>query len=328
MFWNKKKHQTNIVWRDKTGKLACPGDSCPKECDDSCPIWLNSCGLIAIQMEDLQGAIRAFNKAFDLAPDFVDALNNLGTAYGMNNQHKEAYESFKKALSLNAKYANALTGLIVSEKNLGMYDDALRHCDMFEQMGADVTQLRKAIQIAKGDVNAELTPSYMDITATLLAEGRQAGYIKSDDFAHIPEILVQAEDVCSDIIVTITNYGEENPADVSNPSSLVLLWSAFAGMGAVYHWHTDWDNLSKTSIFEALTKERGLFAMDEYVYDAIGIGFGSLEERRLTCFLQELIWCCMAVMGNSSTTVDSFMSCAKAMFCFGMTFEMNRLGMF
>lgn len=43
------------------------------------------------QRGDLQGAIIALKAAIAIAPDFQDAFNNLGAAYGTNNQHKEAY---------------------------------------------------------------------------------------------------------------------------------------------------------------------------------------------------------------------------------------------
>lgn len=100
-----------------------------------------------------------------------------------------------------------------------------------------------------------------------------------------------------------------------------------AGMGAVYHWHIAWNELSSKGIYETLTQERGLFAMDEYVIDAIGVGFGSDEERTLTKFMWEQVGQCMIMMADGETSMESFMACAKAMYLFGMTFEMNRLGM-
>lgn len=147
MFWNKKK-ASSVVWRDKSGKVACPGDACPVDCDKSCPIWLNTMGFKMLQIGQMEGAIRAFNDALALAPDFVDVQNNIGTAYGMNNQHQEAYAAFKKALEMKPNYAKALSGLIVSSKNLGLFDEAIKYCDQLDALGYDVSDLRNGIDEA------------------------------------------------------------------------------------------------------------------------------------------------------------------------------------
>ena len=78
-----------------------------------------------IKAKAFEKAIEAFLDAISLAPDFLDAQNNLGTAYGMNNQHQKAYEAFKKAYEMKKDYPNALHGLIVAETNLGMKEAAL-----------------------------------------------------------------------------------------------------------------------------------------------------------------------------------------------------------
>jgi hypothetical protein len=100
-------------------------------------------------------------------------------------------------------------------------------------------------------------------------------------------------------------------------------------MGAVYHWHVDWDGLSSAGFYETLTAERGIFEMDEYVLDTIGIGNGSEEANELLQFLRQLSYQCFDYLTETNTpaSMDAFVSCAKAMFLFGMVFEMNRLGM-
>ena len=301
------------------GSITCRGKSCP--------IWLNTMGLKMLQIGQPEGAIRAFNDALALAPDFIDVQNNIGTAYGMNDQHEKAYAAFKKAFEMKPGYLKALNGLIVSEKHLGMYEEALQHCDQMERLGGNADQLRQSIREAMNGDDPKQPINYLDVTIALLDSGRKAGYIQSKDFAHIPEIMVRAEEVCTKIIVGINEYAEENPGEVSNPSSVMLVWAAYAGMGAVYHWHIAWNELSSKGIYETLTQERGLFAMDEYVIDAIGVGFGSDEERTLTKFMWEQVGQCMIMMADGETSMESFMACAKAMYLFGMTFEMNRLGM-
>ena len=41
--FSKKKNKSNTpVWRNVNGQIVCPGDACAKECDDTCPIYLNT----------------------------------------------------------------------------------------------------------------------------------------------------------------------------------------------------------------------------------------------------------------------------------------------
>ena len=136
-------------WRDIYGDIICPGDDCPWDCDDRCPVWLNTKGVNFIQMKECDIAIQRFKKAVSIAPDFAEAYNNLGTAYGMTNQHREAYNAFSEALKLQKEYPKALWDLIVSEKNLGMFEEALKHCDEYDAFpGCDSRLLREAIDNA------------------------------------------------------------------------------------------------------------------------------------------------------------------------------------
>ena len=205
------------------GSITCRGKSCP--------IWLNTMGLKMLQIGQPEGAIRAFNDALALAPDFIDVQNNIGTAYGMNDQHEKAYAAFKKAFEMKPGYLKALNGLIVSEKHLGMYEEALQHCDQMERLGGNADQLRQSIREAMNGDDPKQPINYLDVTIALLDSGRKAGYIQSKDFAHIPEIMVRAEEVCTKNIVGINEYAEENPGEVSNPSSVMLVWAAYGWYG-------------------------------------------------------------------------------------------------
>lgn len=328
MFWNKKKDSSRVVWRNKNNSIYCPGDLCTSECDAKCPIWLNTKGLQLIGVGQLDEAIKMFNDALVLAPDFVDAYNNIGSAYGMKGCHKEAYRAFEKALVINPKYLKAFSGLIVSEKNLGMYEEALQHCDDFERLGGDAENLRLNIYEAISVDHKDTVINYLDLVSMLLKNGREAGYIVSKDFAHIPEIMVSAEDVCKKICVAIGDHYKESNSELLNVSSVIFAWAAYAGIGAVYHWHNDWNELSSSGVYETLIRERGIFAMDEYVMDTVGIKFGSDEERALTGFIRIQADYCITTMIKDNVSANSLIACAKAMYLFGMVFEMNRLGMF
>lgn len=316
----------NVVWRDKAGKITCPGDLCPKDCDDTCPIWLNTCGVEMLMRSQPELAIDDLKKAVALAPDFPDAYNNLGSAYGMNNQHKEAFDAFAKALELKPGYPQAMRGLIAAEKNLGMYTEALDLCDVYENItGTNMQSLRDEIRRQR-DQNATSNTSWVQLVLPLMKDGRERGYIQSEGFPNIPEIMIQAEPTCAKIMESMQEECEKDPT--YDFAKLTFGWAAFAGMGAVYHWNLDWPALSANGIFETLTKERGFFEMDEYVLGCIGMPFGSSEARELSHYLNHLSFMCgfqLAALGSNGP--EAVMQGAKAMFAFGMVLEMNRLGM-
>lgn len=66
---------------------------------------LNSLGLVYYQLEDYDNAKDLFIKAVYLDPGFSDAYTNLGITYMKTAQWREAMDSFKKALS-NPLYQN------------------------------------------------------------------------------------------------------------------------------------------------------------------------------------------------------------------------------
>ncbi len=328
MFWNLKNKADSPVWRDKNGKITCPGDSCPQECDDRCPIWLNTCGLEKLMASQPKQSINYFKRAIALAADFPDAYNNLGTAYGMSNMHREAYDAFCKALELRQNYPQALYGRIVTEKNLGQYSEALKHCDEYERLtGKSIQTLRNDIKkLTAKNVQTEI--SWASITQKLLEDGRKAGFIQSNGFPNIPEIMAEAERTCKKVMDGIWDYCTKNPN--ADWGFLSLVFSAYAGMGAVYHWNLDWPSLASTGIYETLTKERGLFAMDEYVMDSIGMPHQGNNAQQLTSYLKKLVVLCISEISGTQKkqNKDTILIASKAMFAFGMVFEMNRLGMY
>lgn len=101
-------------------------------------------------------------------------------------------------------------------------------------------------------------------------------------------------------------------------------------MGAVYHWNIDWNSLSKIGIYETLIQERGFAEMDEYVLDHIGLPFQSEKAKELSNYLYRYLSLYCAVLLDLKPTNQSMaliVQGAKAMYAFGMAYEMNRLGM-
>lgn len=123
------------------------------------------------------------------------------------------------------------------------------------------------------------------------------------------------------------DYGNTHPK--TDVVSMALIWSAYAGIGAVYHWNKNWNELQATGLFEILTRERGISEMDEYVLDCINMPFGSGKQKKFTQFLysQNFLSLSLLTPDEEEDPLELLMCAAKAMFVFGMAFEMNRLGM-
>ena len=313
------------VWRDHNGKITCPGDACPqKECDDTCPIWLKTIahGLASIQEYDK--AIETYKEALKIAPDFYEAQNNLGTTYGMSGQDQKAYETFLAVHNAKPRYAKALQGLIVAETNLGMTKEALAHCDELDQLpGCDSRQLREKLQPREKSNN----DSYMKIASELLEIGKEEGFIpQGNSFPHVPELIMMCTGTCRQLIEEIRAYGKTDPN--ANVSRLSLMWCAYAGMGAVYHWHFNWGELSKDGVFNTLVNERGIEDMDEYVHDCIGKPYSSKEGQQLVSHLRFMADKRLYHLASQKILdFPHFLESAKAMYVYGMVFELHELGM-
>ena len=97
-------------------------------------------------------AIKDFDKAIELNPDFAEAYNNRGVAYGINGQVDNAIADFNKAVGLNPTYADAycnrgntylLTGEI--DKAIKDYSRSIKHApkDAVSYSNRGVAYLRK-----------------------------------------------------------------------------------------------------------------------------------------------------------------------------------------
>lgn len=175
----------------------------------------------------------------------------------------------------------------------------------------------------------------IDIVTRLIECGAKAGYTKGGSFPNIPEIMVQSRTVVEQVIDGITEYYKQNPNPNLNPFSDMLtrlVFCCYAGMGAVAHWNVNWDSLKRNGIYNTLTAERGLFEMDEYVTDFIGIGFGSEESKKLFEHLRYSAIQAMVPVSNIDSTnnravMNAYLESCEAMYLYGMIIDMNRLGM-
>lgn len=140
-----KKNQT--PWRNYQGRIACPGDSCPMKCDDSCPIMLNTKALMHMSVGADKKALKKYQKAVKIAPDFSDAWNNMGAVYGNMKIFEEAYECYRKAYEIDSSKWNAIFGLVMTSCDLELYEECISWCTEYRKLcqdGREVPYRRKA----------------------------------------------------------------------------------------------------------------------------------------------------------------------------------------
>ena len=172
-----------------------------------------------------------------------------------------------------------------------------------------------------------------DIWEKLVRKGFEDGFIENNsDCSYIPELLIQSDIVVRDIMDGF-NKADFKFDDTQLFLYLTSCWSAFAGMGAVAQWHSDWNELQLKGIVPTLSQPRGIDEMDEYVQDLIGIKFGSEKSKKLTEHLKDMYLYIMEIYIHNYKDASEeehffqFVEFFKAMYLYGMTYEMKRLGM-
>ena len=73
---------------------------------------------------DLAGACKAYEEALKLSPRRIDALSNLGVAYGALRQYNRAIQSFEKALAIDSKQARVRFNLGLTYLQSGQLEKA------------------------------------------------------------------------------------------------------------------------------------------------------------------------------------------------------------
>lgn len=135
-------------------------------------------------------------------------------------------------------------------------------------------------------------------------------------FPYVPEVMAQGDDTIARTYELVKN----SPDASMYENELALIWCAFMGMGAISAWNLDWGNLQKTNIVDYLSAKRGFDCVDEYVYDVIGLGTGTVEQKKLSTVLNMFA---KKLLSSSFTLETSLLG----MFYMGMVYEMTLLGM-
>lgn len=121
------------VWRMADGTIDCPGDACPKTCDETCPIYCQTLAVPHFRNRNVAEVERLLRKAIALEPELSDAWSTLGTCRGASGDNEEAYRCFKKAYDLGRRNEHVLDGLLVSCQHTNRPDEGLKYCAEYEK---------------------------------------------------------------------------------------------------------------------------------------------------------------------------------------------------
>ncbi len=132
-----KNDNGKVVWRNVNGQIVCPGDACPKDCDDTCPIYLNTQCAMLMRIGAGDKALEIYKKALEIAPDFYDAYNNMAGIYGGQGRYQEAYNCYMKAHELNKVRPNPVYGLALCCRDLGRPEECIKWCEEYSRLAID-----------------------------------------------------------------------------------------------------------------------------------------------------------------------------------------------
>ena len=297
----KKTPASATPWRDNNGKLSCPGDDCPRRCNEDCPIWCQTVALTAMQGSNRDLAVEKFQKAVLLAPDYKEAWVNMAAIYGMSNNHLEANKAYLTAYQLDNTYKNALFGLIMSYANLGQFDEALKYCDEYAQKISqnEADDFKRQIREKQAANTTSRIVGGTEIFLCIVEHARETGLLgPNSNVPNIPEIVAYRKITCQKVLIDLINNAKCSKPDVW------AAWGAYAGMGAVALWNKDWESLKNKGIAETLLEPRGSEEMDEFVHELIGIPFDSEDGKNLVGQIYNLAFWTLAKYGKDVKKED------------------------
>jgi len=106
------------------------------------PQYQYSMGAVYLNNNNLDEAIRLFNKALSLDPRHFQSLNALGLAYSMKGDLREAEKSFLKCLEISPGFMEARNNLGMIYQEMGFLDKAE---EQFKTVAADANYASKEL---------------------------------------------------------------------------------------------------------------------------------------------------------------------------------------
>ena len=150
--------------------------------------------------DDLEAAEKHLEKAIELAPNFEEALNDLGTIYHRKKRFAETASLFERALKINPQSVKARVNLGGTLLQLKQYEKALNEnlrvletlpedAQAHAQAGLALFNLRKYessiphfVQAKRSDPNSPLMPGYFLASAYDISGNAAAAIAEYEEF--------------------------------------------------------------------------------------------------------------------------------------------------
>jgi tetratricopeptide (TPR) repeat protein len=106
-------------------------------------------GMSKSNLHDYKGAIKDFDKAIELKPEYVEAYINRGLAKSLSGDIQGGIEDIDKALSIDPHYKDAYAMRGIVENKMGDKQGAVLDMKKAEELGYNKDEVEKAIKEIK-----------------------------------------------------------------------------------------------------------------------------------------------------------------------------------
>lgn len=170
----------------------------------------------------------------------------------------------------------------------------------------------------------------VDILYDMINEAHKKNYVsyKITEVPDIPDLSMLMGEVAEELFRRVVEYSKDHPQISASNTTPALCF--YTGIGAVKLWELDAARLIARGVVREIVTPRGLEKMDEYVMDLVGIGYGSAQFEKLMHQLSDMESFGISLISKSENEEEAylqFLEFMKAMYLYGMVYEMDRLGM-
>ncbi len=110
----------------------------------------NALGGLLLKAGDIDGAIKAFERAVELKPEYAQAHNNLGILRSRQGMTNEALQCFQKATELDTNYCEAHFNLGIAYLQRNEKEKAIQELRESLRINPDLAVAQRALQRASG----------------------------------------------------------------------------------------------------------------------------------------------------------------------------------
>jgi tetratricopeptide (TPR) repeat protein len=143
------------------------------------PLLYNIRGACHLALGQLDAAVKNFEQALDIKPDYADAQCNLGVTLKKLGQLEEAVKSYEKTLAIKPDYVEAHSNLGITLQELGQLEEAVKsyekalaiksdYADAHNNLGNTLQKLGQLDEAVKSyDKALAIKPDYAEVHSNL-----------------------------------------------------------------------------------------------------------------------------------------------------------------